>query len=48
MCKRNSQDKNEASPGCVREIPQIKQIKKPALGCVRETPHRQIKQAWNV
>ena len=24
MCKRNSPDKNEASMGCVRETPQIK------------------------
>ena len=28
MCKRNSADKNEASMGSVREIPQIKKKKK--------------------
>ena len=30
MCKRNSQDKNEASTGCVRETTQIKIKMKPA------------------
>ena len=24
MCKRNSPDKKESSPGCVRETPQMK------------------------
>ena len=100
MCKRNSSQKNKASMGCVREIPQIKmksgyspgkkkkkkkastgcvreipQIKRNKYGvwkrnspeiffffffkpaypiksmgceCVRETPHRKIKQAWDV
>ena len=37
MCKRNSPDKNEASTGCVRETPQMKnkqQQKKKAAGDV--------------
>ena len=38
MCKRNYPDKNEASPGCVSETPQIKN--EADMVCVRET--RQI------
>ena len=52
MCNKNSPDKNEASTGCVRETPQIKTEKrkkeKKKMGRVRETPHRRIKQAWDV
>ena len=46
MCKRNSPDKKEASMGCVRETPQIKNEAR--TGCVRETPHRKINPAWDV
>ena len=40
MYKRNSQYKNEASTGCVRETPLIKT--ETSTGCARETP--QIKK----
>ena len=41
MCKRNSPDKNEASKGCVREIPQIKM--KPASDVEEKLPRLKIK-----
>ena len=43
MCKRNFPDKNKASKGCVRKTPQKKREKRRS-----ETPHRKIKQAWDV
>ena len=39
MFKRDSTDKNENSMGCVRETPQIKNIRQ--QGSVRETTHTQ-------
>ena len=49
MCKRNSSHKYETSTGCVRKTPQIKKKKKEkSMGSVSESPHRKIKQAWDV
>ena len=46
MCKTNSQDKNDASTGYVRDTPQIKK-KEVSMGCVRETPRRKVKPTWD-
>ena len=42
MCKRNSQNNNEASTGCVRETPRIKM--KPAGDVEEKLPRLKTKQ----
>ncbi len=46
MCKKKYPDENEASTGCVREIPQIK--KEASTGCARETPQIKMTLARDV
>ena len=44
MCKRNSPDKNEASTGCVRETPPIKNKTKQHGMCKKNYTDKKIQQ----
>ena len=56
MCKRNSQDKNEANTGCKRNTSQIEKKRGKSqpdkndatTECVRQTPQIKMKPAWDV